>query len=222
MMITIEISKLFDKDFAFGITVSAGNVCSIDWGDNDSESFTGDGEPQIFEHSYGYIFDISGFCVRIETAEDVVTELFLRDAAEIDTILPPMRLKSVDVRCCKSLEKLALPQFSGIDTLDVTQNHKLRNLSAEGASFRNLDLSHNPNLKYLYLSYCRNLETLDLRECILLQVLDIVSTYSLREVKLNPNTPFTRVRVPVASKCSFKTSALIRMAWKNKAEIVVF
>ena len=145
----------------------------------------------------------------------------MRYAALINDI-PPVRLTNIDVNQCASLEQLALPQFSGIDSLNLHGNPRLRNLSLECHSIRTLDLTDNPRIEYLYLSLCRNLKTLDISKCLSLKVLDIVGTYSLIELYLNEQTTLNKVKLSSESRRHFDTNQLMNIAWRNKTNIEYF
>lgn len=207
MVIQFEIKKLFGKIFALGLASANGSKCLIDWGDGNSRTVIGRGKARRIAHRYNEFPDKTEYSVRITSDEDVVTGLFLRYAAPIADI-PPVRLKSFDVSQCPSLEKLALPQFSRLPSIDVSNNPKLRNLSCECHSFRSIDLSHNPRIEYLYLSHCRNLEALDLSMCPLLKLLDITGTYSLKELKTAGSLRLDKLKISPPERSQTDTSAL--------------
>ena len=102
----------------------------------------------------------------------------------------------------------ALPQFSGLPSIDVSNNPKLRNLSCECHSFRSIDLGHNPRIEYLYLSHCRDLEALDLSMCPSLKLLDITGTYSLKELKTAGRLRLDKLKISSPERSQTDTSAL--------------
>lgn len=207
MVIQFEIKKLFGKTFALGLASANGSKCLIDWGDGKKRTVIGRGKARRIAHRYNEFPDKTEYSVRITSDADVVTGLFLRYAAPIADI-PPVRLKSFDVSQCPSLEKLALPQFSGLPSIDVCNNPKLRNLSCECHSFRSIDLRHNPRIEYLYLSHCRDLEALDLSMCPSLKLLDITGTYSLKELKTARRLRLDKLKISPPERSQTDTSAL--------------
>ena len=221
MEIRIDIAKLFNNAYAIGIKALYGSNYSIKWGDGQFESFSGTGKPQRHSHKYDRYPERQNYSIRIEASPDTIIGIFMRYAALINDI-PPVRLTNIDVNQCASLEQLALPQFSGIDSLNLHGNPRLRNLSLECHSIRTLDLTDNPRIEYLYLSLCRNLKTLDISKCLSLKVLDIVGTYSLIELYLNEQTTLNKVKLSSESRRHFDTNQLMNIAWRNKTNIEYF
>ena len=221
MEIRIDITKLFSNAYAIGIKAAYGNNYSIEWGDGQFESFSGTGKPQRHSHKYECYPERQNYSVRIQASPNAIIGIFMRHAALIYDI-PPVRLANIDVSQCTSLEQLALPQFSGIDNLNLHGNPKLRNLSLECHSIQMLDLTDNPRMEYLYLSLCRNLETLDISKCLSLKVLDIVGTYSLKRLYLNEQTTLNKVKLSSESRRHFDTNQLMNIAQRNKAYIEYF
>ena len=206
---------------AIGIKAVNGNSYTIDWGDGQSDTFTGTGKPQRHLHDYACYPQQQQYFVKIKASQDVITGIFMRDASLISDI-PPVRLTGIDVSQCVSLEQLALPQFSGISELNLKGNPKLRNLSLECHSIQSLNLSGNPRLEYLYLALCRNLKVLDLSGCPVLRVLDIVGTYALEELYLNENTALNKVKLSSDSRRKFNPEQLMRIAMRNRTAIEYF
>lgn len=206
---------------AVGIKAVNGNSYTIDLGNGHSDSFTGTGKPQRHLHDYTEYPARQGYPVRITASSDAITGIFMRDAALIyDDI--PVRLAAIDVSQCASLEQLALPQFSGINELNLKGNPKLRNLSIECHSIETLDLSGDPKMEYLYLALYRNLKILDLSGCPALRVLDIVGTYALEELLLNENTALNKVKLSSDSRRKFNPEQLMRIALRNRTAIEYF
>ena len=222
MEITINIVKLFCMTNAIGIKAVNGSSYIIDWGDGQSDTFTGTGKPQRHLHDYVCYPQRQQYFVKIKASPDAITGIFMRDAALIYDDIPPLRLAAIDVSQCASLEQLALPQFSGISELNLKGNPKLRNLSLECHSIQSLDLSGNPRLEYMYLALCRNIEVLDLSGCPALRVLDIVGTYALEELYLNENTALNKVKLSSDSRRKFNPEQLMRIAMRNRTAIEYF
>ena len=222
MEIIINIVKIFCRTNAIGIKAVNGSYYIIDWGDGESDIFTGMGKPQRHLHDYAEYPARQEYHVRITASSDAITGIFMRDAALIYDDIPPVRLAAIDVSQCASLEQLALPQFSSISELNLKGNPKLRNLSIECHSIETLDLSGNPKMEYLYLALCRNIKVLDLSGCPALRVLDIVGTYALKELLLNENTTLNKVKLSSDSRRKFNPEQLMRIAMRNRAAIEYF
>lgn len=221
MEITVNIVKLFCRINAIGIKAVNGSCYIIDWGDGQSDIFTGSGKPQRHLHDYDGYPERQHYSVKIKASPYAIAGIFIRDTALVNDI-PPLRLAGIDVSQCASLEHLALPQFSGINELNLKGNPKLRNLSLECHSIQSLDLSGNPRLEYLYLALCRNLKVLDLSGCPALRVLDIVGTYDLEELLLYENTVLNKVKLSADSRRKFNPEQLMRVATRNKTVIEYF
>ena len=200
MEIKIEIKKLFSSQYAIGIKAVKGSRYTIAWDDGNHNTFTGTGKPQRHSHDYISYPVRQNYNITIESQTDDITGIFMRYAALIYDI-PPVRLAAVDISQCTSLEQLALPQFSGIEELNLKGNPRLRNLSLECHSMQELDLSGNSQLEYLYLALCHNLRVLDLRNCPSLKVLDIVGTYSLKNLHLSEGIQKMPRPKPTAKDC---------------------
>lgn len=222
MEVKIDIVKMFRKTYSIGIKAIKGSAFIIDWGDGQSDAFTGTGKPQRHLHDYTEYPARQEYPVRITASSDAITGIFMRDAALIYDDIPPIRLAAIDVSQCASLEQLALPQFSGISELNLKGNPKLRNLSIECHSIETLDLSGNPKMEYLYLAMCRNLKVLDLSGCPALRVLDIVGTYALEELLLDENTALNKVKLSSDSRRKFNPDQLMRIAMRNRMDIEYF
>ena len=222
MEIKIDIVKMFRKTYSIGIKAIKGSIFIIDWGDGQSDAFTGTGKPQRHLHDYAGYPARQEYPVRITASPDAITGIFMRDAALIYDDIPQVQLTAIDVSQCVSLEQLALPQFSGISELNLKGNPKLRNLSIECHSIQSLDLSGNPRLEYMYLALCRNIEVLDLSGCPALRVLDIVGTYALEELYLNENTALNKVKLSSDSRRKFNPEQLMRIAMRNRMDIEYF
>ena len=222
MEIKIDIVKMFRKTYSIGIKAIKGSIFIIDWGDGQSDDFTGTGKPQRHLHDYAEYPARQDYPVRITASPEAITGIFMRDAALIYDDIPPVRLVVIDVSQCASLEQLALPQFSGISELNLKGNPKLRNLSLECHSIQSLDLSGNPRLEYMYLALCRNIEVLDLSGCPALRVLDIVGTYALEELYMNENTALNKVKLSSDSRRKFNPEQLMRIAMRNRTAIEYF
>ena len=222
MEITINIEKLFYRTNALGIKAGNGSSYIIDWGDGQSDTFTGTGKPQRHLHDYAEYPARQEYPIRITASPDAITGIFMRDAALIYDDIPPVRLAAIDVSQCVSLEQLALPQFSGINELNLKGNPKLRNLSLECHSMQSLDLSGNPRMEYLYLALCRNLKVLDLSGCLALRVLDIVETYALEELLLDENTALNKVKLSSDSRRKFNPDQLMKISIRNRTTIEYF
>lgn len=222
MEITINIVKLFCMTNAIGIKAVNGSSYIIDWGDGQSDTFTGTGKPQRHLHDYVCYPQRQQYFVKIKASPDAITGIFMRDAALIYDDIPQVQLTAIDVSQCVSLEQLALPQFSGISELNLKGNPKLRNLSIECHSIETLDLSGNPKMEYLYLALCRNLKVLDLSRCPVLRVLDIVGTYALEELLLDENTALNKVKLSSDSRRKFNPDQLMSIAMRNRMDIEYF
>lgn len=222
MEVKIDIVKMFRRTYSIGIKAIKGSTFIIDWGDGQSDAFTGTGKPQRHLHDYAEYPARHDYPVRITASSEAITGIFMRDAALIYDDIPPVRLVVIDVSQCASLEQLALPQFSGISELNLKGNPKLRNLSLECHSIQSLDLSGNPKLEYLYLALCRNLKVLDLSGCPTLRVLDIVGTYALEELLLDENTALNKVKLSSDSRRKFNSDQLMRIAKRNRMGIEYF
>lgn len=222
MEVKIDIVKMFRRTYSIGIKAIKGSTFIIDWGDGQSDAFTGTGKPQIHLHDYAEYPARHDYPVRITASSEAITGIFMRDAALIYDDIPPVRFAAIDVSQCASLEQLALPQFSGISELNLKGNSKLRNLSIECHSIETLDLSGNPKMEYLYLALCRNLKVLDLSRCPVLRVLDIVGTYALEELLLDENTALNKVKLSSDSRRKFNPDQLMSIAMRNRMDIEYF
>ena len=219
MKIKINIIKLFNATYAISIKSRYGSRYTIDWGDNFSESFTGTGKPQKHSHNFAAYLTGQNYTVAIEASSNAITGIYMRDTATTIGNFISVRLANIDVSQCDSLEQLALPQFSGIEKLNLKGNPRLRNLSIECHSITTIDLTYNPKIEYLYLALCRNLKTLDLRNCPSLKVLDIVGTYSLQKLYLNEHAKLSRVALSSNSRIHFNAGQLMEIARRNNATI---
>lgn len=106
MEITINIEKLFYRTNALGVKAGNGSSYIIDWGDGESDTFTGTGKPQRHPHDYAEYPARQKYPVRITASPDAITGIFMRDAALIYDDIPPVRLAAIDVSQCVSLEQL--------------------------------------------------------------------------------------------------------------------
>ncbi len=92
MEITINIVKLFCMTNAIGIKAVNGSSYIIDWGDGQSDTFTGTGKPQRHLHDYVCYPQRQQYFVKIKASPDAITGIFMRDAALIYDDIPPCGL----------------------------------------------------------------------------------------------------------------------------------
>jgi len=154
----------------FEIRATNGEVFTVDWGDGNSTTHTGEGDSLLIPSN---IYSIAGtYTVIISATADChfmtfdchyrkVISLILNDCSELENLNCHVnQLSNLDLRGCLALITLTCG-YNKLENLDITSNGLLQNLDCGMNELTNLDLSNNPALRILY---CHNnkLYSLDL------------------------------------------------------------
>jgi len=99
-----------------------------------------------------------------------------------------------DLEKFPNLEKLSLQSFHGFETLDLTQNPKLKILSIKETGAK-LNLSKNTELEELYYTNCTNVKTIDLSNNPKLRILDCSNNSEFKSLDLQHNPELVELNI---------------------------